>query len=944
MTSPPASLLLLLLPALAAAADVVSLDGARWTVRNANGSVRVPATVPGGVYTDLRAAGVLSSDFFFGHNDELYRWVSYDNWTYELTFEVDESLLRRRHAQVVLHGADTVAEVWLNGQRLGGVENMFVRYALAATGALRAGANRLAVNFTAAPVEARRRYEAYRLAHGYAVPPECVPDDYHGECHANHLRKMQASFSWDWGPAFPSEGLWKSVALEAFDAAVVRDVIVRFAEPAGEQGASLHVRAFLELGPGAAPLEGTLAATLQLPQGPARASAQVQLSPDARGHAVADLTVTGFDEPPRWWPNGEGEQTLLPLTVSFTSGGESSEVTRRIAYRTIELVQDPVTETPEFREHLNVSENDINYGSTEKGLTFYFRVNGRPIFAKGSNWIPVNVLPELGGDPAHVRYLLESARDTHTNMVRVWGGGVYESDLFYELADEMGILIWQDLMFACSMYPADEAFLALVQEEVEQQVRRLQAHASVALWAGNNENEGALVDNWYGTGANFQQYKSDYVNLYANTIRPLVLELDPTRDYVVSSPSNGLETDKEGYVSTNPGNALYGDVHYYDYVADGWNADTYRRPRFASEYGFQSMPALATLRSAVANASELAVESELMASRNHHPDGYSEMALLAAKRLPLPDDWRSPQRFDAFIYLTQIYQAVATQTQTEHYRRLRSQLLASGEGLCMGALYWQLNDLWQAPTWASIDSAGRWKPLQYLAGEFFAPQMASAYVDTAHRVHVWALNDRPEPVDGVVLQARPGRWDALPEAGWQNVSDVFTLAAAGSQHVLTADVAPWLASLRGCEAAAERCFVLLRLLAVADAVPLGPERAVLPVAPRLAQGLEPADIQVASVSGPGADGALEVALRTDRPAPFVWLEAGAWEGRFSRNAFLLADGAASVRFLPRAGAAAPSAAQLRAALTVTSVAAQAVTRTAAGGEQRGRTNVYGAPN
>lgn len=238
----------------------------------------------------------------------------------------------------------------------------------------------------------------------------------------------------------------------------------------------------------------------------------------------------------RWWPNGFGKQNLYTLKVTITTETKTVNKDMRIGFRTVELVEEPL----------------------EKGLSFYFRVNGIPIFAKGSNFIPASIFPELTAKEHVIRNLLQSAKEAHMNMLRVWGGGMYESNLFYNLADEFGIMIWQDFMFACSMYPTNEEFLSSVKEEVIQNVRRLKNHPSIILWAGNNENEAALYSNWYGTGRK-DIYKNDYIKLYVNLIKKEVEKLDPTRPFVVSSPSNGLYTKEYNYTGQNPYSNLYGD-------------------------------------------------------------------------------------------------------------------------------------------------------------------------------------------------------------------------------------------------------------------------------------------------------------------------------------------------------------------------------------------------
>lgn len=265
-----------------------------------------------------------------------------------------------------------------------------------------------------------------------------------------------------------------------------------------------------------------------------------------------------------------------------------------------------------------------------------------------------------------LRHILLSAKWANMNMLRVWGGGFYESELFYQLADKMGLLVWQDFLFACAMYPTDEDFLKSVSTEITQQVCHLQHHASIALWAGNNENEGALRDNWYGTLSNFDLYKADYVKLYADTIKKATLAEDVTRQYVISSPSNGLETEDEGYVADQPGSSLYGGIHYYNYDANGWHPNTFRTTRFSSEYGYQSLPSVSTM-SSVSTEADRSITSNFTNHRQCHPNGNVEMRKEIEQNLQFPTEMTDTEAYPIFVYFSQINQAMSYKTETEFY-------------------------------------------------------------------------------------------------------------------------------------------------------------------------------------------------------------------------------------------------------------------------------------
>lgn len=389
-----------------------------------------------------------------------------------------------------------------------------------------------------------------------------------------------------------------------------------------------------------------------------------------------------------------------------------------MGFRTIELVQEPL----------------------KKGLSFYFRINDIPIFAKGSNVIPIKSLPELTDNKTYVRELLSYAKDAHMNMLRVWGGGIYESNYFYDIADEFGIMIWQDFMFACAMYPTTLEFLNSVKMEIIQNVWRLKRHPSIVIWAGNNENEAALYGNWYGTG-NAQVYKDDYIKLYVDVIKRQVEQLDPYRPFVVSSPSNGRWADENGWIGTDPYSSYYGDIHYYNYIANGWDINTYPRPRFSSEYGVQSLPSYYNLQPVTSNIDNLTIDSSFINHRQHLPLGNGIMKLLIRQNFKLPKANDLQLNFKNYIYLSQINQAQSLRVQSESYRQSRSSVNKAGEGNTMGALYWQLNDVWQAPSWSSIDTDGRWKMLHYYAKHFFAPIIISPHLSPSHVLTLFIISD-----------------------------------------------------------------------------------------------------------------------------------------------------------------------------------------------------------
>lgn len=545
----------------------------------------------------------------------------------------------------------------------------------------------------------------------YIVYPTCVPSSYNGECHVNHIRKMQASFSWDWGPAIPASGIWRDVELITVkDAGIMDQTVDVFLKENNEW--SVNVTLLLELAP-SRPITGLLEAVLIIensgstPTELISNSTSISITNESKQTTVSIVLNIPETKILRWWPNGYGDQKLYNLNITLTTPKNRETKTKRIGFRTVKLIQKPLT----------------------TGLSFYFEINSIPIFAKGSNMIPASIFPSKSENKTLREHLLRYTKEANMNMLRIWGGGIYETDYFYDIADEYGIMIWQDFMFACSMYPTTNEFLNSVKQEVIQNVWRLKNHVSIVIWAGNNENEAALYGNWYGT-KDEKIYRDDYVKLYVDVIKREVEMLDSTRPFIVSSPTNGIYSDENEYVKTDPYSTLYGDIHYYNYLADGWDISTYKRPRFSSEYGFQSYPSIVALRSVSRKPQEdLVLGSGFLNHRQHLMGGNQYMKLLITKNLKIPETVDKMQDFENYVYLSQVNQAQSVKVQSESYRQSKSKINDASEGLTMGALYWQLNDVWPAPTWSSIDFTGRWKLLHHFAEQFFAPVIVSPRVE-----------------------------------------------------------------------------------------------------------------------------------------------------------------------------------------------------------------------
>uniref|UniRef100_H2YWC6 Uncharacterized protein n=1 Tax=Ciona savignyi TaxID=51511 RepID=H2YWC6_CIOSA len=604
---------------------------------------------------------------YYRFNDDNLKWIAESNWSYTRTFQVDNEVMAQREQWLVMEGIDTFADVILNGKTIGRTINMFLTYRFNVTEILQKHFNMLVVGFTSAVSKSKQCYSD--LPYTYSI---C--DVYFAH------RKEQCSFSWDWGPGFATQGIWKPIYLSAFNTSTLIGASALYNW--GNNGTSIT--------------SGLLSGNFSIEiKGLEIHKIFTNITFPKTQDGISSLKLS-IDLKTRWHSNEIG--LLYMYSLCAISEKKSFIIflyffPLRFGFRKVELVQEPIP------------------GST--GLSFYFRINDVPVFAKGANWIPADSFKSRI-TTERFENLLGSARDAHMNMLRVWGGGVYERQPgCTKIADEYGIMLWQDFMFACAMYPANKDFLANV-TQVSKIVERLKHHPSIVIWAGNNENEAALATNWYNTSSHFARYKTDYVALYADTIMPIVQKLDPSRPFLTSSPTNGVESAKEGYVAKNPYSDYYGDVHYYNY-----NDNCLDWTKFASEYGFQSWPSFEAIQQ-VSEPQDWTITSNWSEHRNHHGSGNQEMLSQISMHFQIPDSSNCTEDFINTIYLTQVMQGLCYKAQTEFYRRARNHLF-KGAGHTMGALYWQLNDIWEAPTWSSTEYGGKWKAVHYFASEFFAP-------------------------------------------------------------------------------------------------------------------------------------------------------------------------------------------------------------------------------
>ncbi len=654
-----------------------------WQFREVGKDKWYPATVPGCVHTDL-LNNKLIEDPFYRDNEQRLQWIGKTEWEYQTTFEIAPDVLRHANIDLVFEGLDTYANVFLNDESLLNTDNMFRTWRTDARRLLKPGANRLRIRFRS-PINEVLPWMAKM---SYQLP---AGND-QGEKTSPHTRKAPYQFGWDWGPRFVTSGIWRPVYIEAWDEARVEDLHIL---PKQVTAAAASVSAEVEV-----VADRNATATLIIDNlSDKKIAAKREVSLTAGSNRVAlDFVVP---RPALWWPNGLGAHPLYSFKARLLINGKPiDEKATRTGLRSLELRQQP----------------------DASGKSFTFVVNGVPVFAKGANWIPADSFPTRISK-AKYRQLLESARDTNMNMLRVWGGGIYERDDFYELCDEMGILVWQDFMFGCSLYPGDQAFLESVRHEAIDNVKRLRNHPSIVIWVGNNEIESG----WFHWGWKNQLPASlwdDYLKVFYGVLPEVCSSLDPSRPYWPSSPSSKLEDDNESQ--------KMGDVHYWQVWHAALPFSEYEKqfPRFMSEYGFQSFPQLETVITYTMTADQ-EINSPVMMAHQRHPRGNQLIKEYMLREYPQPKD------FESFLYVSQVLQAEGIKIGAEHLRRIMPHN--------MGSLFWQLDDCWPVASWSSIDYTGRWKALQYYARRFYSDVLVSPQEENGN-LKIFVVSDRLQPL------------------------------------------------------------------------------------------------------------------------------------------------------------------------------------------------------
>ena len=653
-----------------------------WKFRQSGKTDWKPASVPGCVHTDL-LENKLIEDPYYRDNEKNLQWIGKTDWEYETVFQISPETLKRENLEIVFEGLDTYANVFLNDKPILDADNMFRTWRVNIKDAAKSGENILRIKFRS-PIN-----EILPLMK--KLDYELPASNDQGEKTSPYTRKAPYQFGWDWGPRFVTSGVWKPVNLVAWDDARIEDLNIvqnKLSKENADLSAVVEIVSNSEKD-----------VTIEIENTTEKKIVATQTVKLNSGVNKIDLDFA-IANPKLWYPINLGEQTLYNFKAKLTINKKQvDERARRIGLRTLELRQKP----------------------DENGISFEFVVNGIPVFGRGANWIPADIFPTRVTKEKY-KNLLTSLKDANMNMIRVWGGGIYEDDYFYEFADENGILIWQDFMFACSMYPGDKAFLDNVKHEAIDNVKRLRNHPSIVIWVGNNEIETAWAHwGWKDNLPNF--IWDDYQKLFVRLLPEVLDEYDSSRPYWQSSPSSNFQADSDSQ--------RIGDVHYWEV----WHAEKpyeeYEKqfPRFMSEYGFQSFPEIETVKTYTTEEDRKSIETPIMLAHQRHPRGNQLV------RQYMLREYKEPKDFESFLYVSQVLQAQGIKIGAEHFRRIMPRN--------MGSLYWQANDCWQVASWSAMDYFGRWKALMYYTKRFYAPMLVSPHIDEG-KMNFVVVNDFPE--------------------------------------------------------------------------------------------------------------------------------------------------------------------------------------------------------
>lgn len=675
-----------------------------WEFRQVGNDKWYPASVPGCVHTDL-LSNKLIEDPFYRLNEKKLQWIGEKNWEYRTTFKLSQDILDKENIQLFFKGLDTYADIYMNNQLVLKADNMFREWAVDIKRFAHLGDNTIRILFhNVFDVNIPKYNNAvFRL--------NAFPNNDQADVKISlYSRKAGYEYGWDWGPRLITSGIWRPVMIEAWNTAKIDNMQV--VQNTVNKNVA-HVTSILEV-------VSTKAINVEIKLS---LDEKMIISKDIKLQAGRNKIPVDFeiDKPNLWWTNGLGSQYLYKIKSQLVANRQLlDEKSVNIGIRSLKIV----------REKDSI------------GHSFYVELNGVPVFMKGSNYIPQdNFLNRV--TPAQVKYMVKSAADVHMNMLRVWGGGIYPDDVFYDMCDKYGILVWQDMMFACGMFPGDKDFKESVRQEIRDNVKRMRNHPSIALYNGNNENEVA----WYNWGwkeefpENIQkEYESNLHDLFYNVVPNAIKEVDSTRYYHPTSPNTG-------YLNIP---ITEGDMHYWGvwHGKEPFSEYNNKISRFMSEYGFQSYPDFSTIQK-FSIAEDWNIHTPVMQSHqrcmaDERKDTEYGNRLI---QLYMDNDYRKAKDFKSFLYLSQVVQADGVKMAVEAHRRHMK------DKFCMGTLYWQINDCWPVASWSSIDYYGNWKALHYYVNKVYAPVILSALTEQ-NEYKIYAVSDKLSDISDAQLSIK----------------------------------------------------------------------------------------------------------------------------------------------------------------------------------------------
>lgn len=782
----------------------LELNGS-WELRDHTGALLCPVEVPGSVISGLYGAGMIEHPYD-KENEYRTRELFEKDYEFVREFDISRKLCEEKKIELICEGLDTLAQIFINGVEIASTNNMHRTYSFSVKDYVKEGKNEIRVVFHSVLQYIRNYpYQEKKRSHFVAS----------GAMEGNQLvRKAHSMFGWDWGPQLVDAGIWRDIYLAGSSEAQIQDVRIRQQH---EKNGLVRVKAEILL---SEETKKAVQMTLEEPDTGKCVSAEAQKA--APCSYEAEIMV---ENPKLWWPNGYGSQPLYRIKVTLEDG---QSVEKTIGLRTLTISQE----------------------ADEWGNEFAFRVNGVKIFTRGGNYIPEDaVYPWINKE--RIDYILKSCVRANFNCIRVWGGGYYPSDDFYDLCDAYGLIVWQDLMYACNVYDVTDEFEGTVRQETIDNVRRIRHHASLGLWCGNNEIESAW-HHWGDFQTESPYLRADYIKLFEDILPKAVREVDDETFYWPSSPSSGGCFDE-------PDSDKRGDVHYWDVWHGQKPFSDYQNHyfRFCSEFGFQSFPCLKTVKT-FAEEKDWNIFSKVMESHQKNDSANGKMLYY------LSENFKYPKDFKSLLYVSQILQGMAIKSGVDHWRRNR--------GRCMGTLYWQINDNWPVASWASMDYYGRWKALHYMARKFYAP-IAVSICKRDDEISVYLENETFETVTcrKICLRVRDTRFGV-----------VYECSTSGS---VAAFCSGKLVEMKVDESWLERDDVYVEAeVVLEDGTVLSDTDTLIPL-----KHMELPKVTIAT-KVTEEDDCFEITLSSDGFAPFVALDFEDADVIFSDNFFTISNG------------------------------------------------------